>query len=213
MQCRKVLGKYDVILLHPEHLDLKCYQELFPGIRNMPLGNEYFEGIMAYNRLLLSEWFYEQFENYEYMLIYQLDAWVFEDKLNYWCSRGFDYIGAPDSERRDQKGLVNKLFSRVLLNGGFSLRRIKKSKQIARWYNRIWASGFLGHEDAVFSAHYNRFYPLRFFIKLPSYREALAFAFEKNPEREFKDNGGQLPFGCHAFRRYDAAFWEKHGII
>lgn len=28
-------------------------------------------------------------------MIYQLDAWVFNDELSSWCSLGYDYIGAP----------------------------------------------------------------------------------------------------------------------
>ena len=37
------------------------------------------------------------------MLIHQLDAFVFEDKLMDWVKRGFDYIGAPWLPPKDNK--------------------------------------------------------------------------------------------------------------
>lgn len=39
--------------------------------------------------------FYRRFGKYKYMLIYQLDAFVFSDKLLDFCEMGYDYIGAP----------------------------------------------------------------------------------------------------------------------
>jgi hypothetical protein len=35
---------------------------------------------------------------------------------------------------------------------------------------------------------------------------AIDFAWELNP-REHYQQTGQLPFGCHAWARYDRAFW------
>jgi hypothetical protein len=48
---------------------------------------------------------------------------------------------------------------------------------------------------------------------LPSFRvapveDALKFAFEGAPRKCFEMNGRRLPFGCHAWARYDRAFWE-----
>lgn len=38
--------------------------------------------------------------------------------------------------------------------------------------------------------------------------EALPFAFEVAPRWCFEKNGGKLPFGCHAWARYDRGFWN-----
>ena len=48
----------------------------------------------------------------------------------------------------------------------------------------------------------------------PSFRvapaeEAFSFAFEASPRWTYEKNGHQLPFGCHAWARYDRAFWEE----
>ena len=39
---------------------------------------------------------------------------------------------------------------------------------------------------------------------------ALDFAFEVAPAYCLEENGGELPFGCHGWWRYDRAFWEPH---
>jgi hypothetical protein len=48
---------------------------------------------------------------------------------------------------------------------------------------------------------------------LPSFRiapvdEALRFAFEAAPRECFERNGRRVPFGCHAWAKFDPAFWE-----
>jgi len=50
---------------------------------------------------------------------------------------------------------------------------------------------------------------------LPSYRvpdveEALKFAFEIVPKYCYELNSHKLPFGCHAWERYDEEFWEPY---
>jgi hypothetical protein len=49
----------------------------------------------------LSEEFYQAFTDFEFMLIYQLDAFVFRDELADWCRSGYEYIGAPWLRDRD----------------------------------------------------------------------------------------------------------------
>jgi hypothetical protein len=40
--------------------------------------------------------------------------------------------------------------------------------------------------------------------------EGLRFAFEVAPRLCFERNGCRMPFGCHAWTRYDRSFWEEH---
>jgi len=44
---------------------------------------------------------------------------------------------------------------------------------------------------------------------IPLASEAVAFAFEAHPEYLFELNQQQLPFGCHAWQRYNPEFWER----
>lgn len=81
---------------------------------------KYFLNIQTYSQLLLSPAFYQAFQYYEYLFIYQLDCLVFSKDLNIWLNTGYDYIGAPwfNDENNPYLG-----FSHVG-NGGLSLRRV-----------------------------------------------------------------------------------------
>ena len=119
IQCSKVFGtKYDTAFFVPESLDCSAYLEILPHARLERFDDQFFTCISAYSRLLLTPEFYLRFQNCEYMLIYQLDAWVFRDELEHWCRKGYDYIGAPFVQNY---GNVEEI---VVGNGGFSLRKI-----------------------------------------------------------------------------------------
>ena len=46
---------------------------------------------------------------------------------------------------------------------------------------------------------------------IPSKQEAARFSFEVHPERLYHNNGNVLPFGCHAFEKWEYdSFWKKH---
>jgi Protein of unknown function (DUF5672) len=47
-------------------------------------------------------------------------------------------------------------------------------------------------------------------FKVPPPDLALSFAFEPDPAFCFERNGRQLPFGCHAWAKYDRKFWEPY---
>lgn len=61
------------------------------------------------------------------------------------------------------------------------------------------------NEDCFWSFRARDYYPE---FKIAPVREALGFAFELNPRRCFELNGNRLPFGCHAWSKYDREFWE-----
>jgi len=125
-QCIEVLSKYEFCIFTYRDLDISYYIQLLgkSGIKyKIEYFDEwYFRKVHGYNKLLLSREFYERFSEYKYMLIYQLDAYVFSDELMYWCSTDYDYIGAPWFENF---GLTHKVSDLVAVgNGGFSLRKI-----------------------------------------------------------------------------------------
>ncbi len=101
-------------LLAPSGLELPLS---WPAVHFPP---EYFTSVAAYSRLLLSPAFYQAFAAYDYILIYQLDCFVFSDRLAEFCALGHDYIGAPLFKSDTDPTLG---FSRVG-NGGFSLRKV-----------------------------------------------------------------------------------------
>lgn len=151
MQCINVLGgDYEICLLLPYNLGLKGYHEYyhyqFSTLRCNP---RYFKSQQTYGLFCCKTEFYSSFKEYNYMLIYQLDAWVFKNELHEWCEKGYEYIGAPIED------------SLGGLNGGFSLRKI--SAFIEKKVNRPhWI------EDRIYSK----------LMKCPSYEEASSFSVE-----------------------------------
>ena len=56
---------------------------------------------------------------------------------------------------------------------------------------------YWGHVLAAFFSDFN----------VAPVNDAIRFSFEVNPTLLYKMNNGQLPFGCHAWERYDPEFW------
>src|SRR5690606_37977430 len=95
-QCFKVFSAWPVCFVSPEGLDLsEIVQRIAKPVDVAYFPKDYFQSVSDYNRLMTFTGFYKKFEAYDFMLLYQLDAFVFEDWLVEWCRKGYDYIGAP----------------------------------------------------------------------------------------------------------------------
>ncbi len=197
-QCRKVLKKYDRFLVVPEGTTIDYADDE----KLLPVRAEYLSSRKAYSEYVLSEEFYQLFEDYEYILIYQLDAFVFEDKLEYFCNLGYDYIGAEWLHGLECHTMEKSLW--YFANGGFSLRKVSA---FLRWIRECKATVDYGKmlvpEDmaiAVFGSEY---------LKIAKRPDSMDFAYEMHPEECHKLHGGQLPFGCHAWHRFGRYFWKE----
>jgi Protein of unknown function (DUF5672) len=217
-RCLEVLINHPITIICPDNL---AFDHLF--FKNVQVKFEFFEkihfsSVETYSRLMLSPEFYWRFLKYKYILIYQLDAFVFKDDLLDWCNQGYDYIGAPWLEedyvqywsqnftflRRVLKKLNIPFKSRVG-NGGFSLRNVKKSllilllfsKQVAKWEY---------YEDIFWAYFVTSYFP---FFKVADPLTAIRFSFETYPEKCYELNNKNLPFGCHAWEKYNINFWRN----
>jgi hypothetical protein len=65
-----------------------------------------------------------------------------------------------------------------------------------------------GRNEDWFYTQYAGHYAPGFNLAPPD--RALEFGFEVEPRRCFELNGYRMPFGCHAWEKYDRAFWEPH---
>lgn len=191
----------------------------------------YFANIKGYNRLLRSKLFYRAFDAFEYMLICQLDALIVRDELAYWCAQKYAYIGAPLLYGYDQAVQPFRILGGG--NGGLSLRKIPAFIAAAGWF-KFYAAPYLPYPDrTVFRSLLRRlecliigWMPYQYFSKLnedifwsfivphnrPDFKvapspEAIRFAFDNEPAYFYALNGQQLPFGCHAWERFDKSFW------
>jgi len=232
-QCQKVLGAYPTIIAKPHHLKLSQQINDTINAAAESFDDSYFKDIAGYNRLMLAEEFYGRFLDYEYILIYQLDAFVFKDELTLWADKGYDYIGAPWIRMKDHtnwfKSLKSKpqyFFYRLFNimedghphrrqfygrvgNGGFSLRKVKKLHDLcisekAKINRYIDRDEHEFNEDAFWSIEVNR-YKKR--MNIPGYKTGLKFSIEIEPGCSMEINQQQLPFGCHAWDKY-ANFWR-----
>lgn len=80
-RCFAVLGGYPITFVIPEGLDMTPVMMRFPSCRIESFDPSFFAGRYGYNHLMLSAEFYRRFLNWEYILIYQTDAFVFRDEL------------------------------------------------------------------------------------------------------------------------------------
>ncbi|UHG90318.1 DUF5672 family protein [Spirosoma oryzicola] len=236
-QCMRVLGHYPVWLVAPQSLDISLYQKLYPSLQVKTFDDSFFASIQGYNKLMLSEVFYKAFTDVEYILIHQLDAFVFRDELADWCQKGYDYIGAPWLRDRDFTGWRDELWFTVkqraatwldlkkpdgvtpkeiislngVGNGGLSLRRVsamlRHLPELKQKINKYEQIHVHQYNEDVFWGIEVNRYWPR--LRIPDYREAMKFAIEFYPKRAVEDyNKGQLPFGCHAWDIHGTAYWR-----
>lgn len=207
-----VLEKRKRFIVAPDNLNFSEYKDVLNGCEIIRLKAEYFKNVAAYNRLMLSKYFYRLFDAFDYILLYQPDALVYRDELDKWCERGYDYVGAPwpgglnirpylfrtlNLKNRDMLWL-NKPIRKYVGNGGLSLRKVSTALKVL---DKHWliARAWDKHED-LFWAFYAR--------KIPGEKEASMFSLEREPSTYYKSNDNQLPFGCHAWEIYEPEFWR-----
>ena len=72
---------------------------------------------------------------------------------------------------------------------------------------RLELSKYRDNEEAFWANRATHYYPE---FKIPSVNTALRFGFECLPRYCFEKNNNTLPFGCHAWQKYDREFWEPY---
>ncbi len=115
-----------------------------------------------------------------------------------------------------------------------TLKRTRQLRSLHRFWNKYHLHRLMPFEKMVLRL--NRYFKIGKFWELPylldetpmqedvfiCYRlasifadfriatpeEALKFSFEVNPAVLYQHNREQLPFGCHAWQKYDPAFWS-----
>lgn len=225
-QCLKVLKKYPIIFIGPGNLDTTAYQNICDdaSFKLITFPDFYFSNIAGYNQLMLSPVLYKTFLNYKFILIYQLDAYVFKDELIYWCNQNYDFIGAPNIPHENCSNTMQFLkgYSKFLAtvnkllktghkisnvgNGGFSLRKTRTCYWLLKLLKakvKVWEPY---NEDGFFKYWGNLLYPI---FKLPTDEKALRFSIEDSPGVSLEKLNGELPFGCHAFEKYEWETWKQ----
>lgn len=238
-QCFQVLQQHAIYFVVPQRLE--AFAKNHPYVRQgkakyKTFNDRFFADIPAYNRLMKFNGFYKSFLDYDYMLIHQLDAFVFRDEFSFWCAQDYDFIGAPLFEGHDQADQSAVLVGQG--NGGFSLRNIKACYHIVSHFKKlnfkrsfdspahnlmIRAYRYVKHQLIYnFSGYpfqpiinedlfWAEVIPENFsWFRVPSPQTSIKFSFEVHPEILYRLNHHELPFGCHAWWKYDLSFWKNH---
>lgn len=196
-QCIRIWGeKYNIILCHPLSLDINTYRKHF-NYKFFSLGcaDGYFKRQKTYSNLCEDWKFYDKFKDYSYMMIYQPDAWVFEDKLEYFIDLGYDYIGGVHLLKSDGNGGQNG-------NGGFCLRKVSKMVEVCKKVD--WKKVPFGQlEDCAFTQRFKNEF------NLAPVEVSFKFGWQEYPVAALKRNNNRLPMGCHAFKKR-WSFWSKY---
>jgi hypothetical protein len=236
-QCLDVLSHHKICLIIPDDLNPDAYLKIAPSLDTLSLPAIHFKSLETYNKLKLSRLLYDSLCEYDSLLTYELDSFVFRDDLDYWTRQNIDYIGAPWFEGYSQANVNSPMIA--VGNSGFSLRRIhsciavivrlerlKRLRTIAssldsftlldvfdRVINKLYGK-FVTHavqgrhvqEDFFWSFGAARLLPK---FKVASLSQAKEFSFEVNARRLYQELD-RLPFGCHAWHKYDTDFWSQH---
>lgn len=237
-QCYRVLGGHPMRLVCPRGLDTTSYTKIAPSLQIDKINPQHFGSLRAYNRLKILPAIYEKYRDYEFLLTYELDSFVFRDALVEWCEAGYDYIGAPwfhdfQHATEDSKVIPGG-------NSGFSLRRISSVlritnsvKTIQPWRTTIHENLRLNvgvfkkalllgralvgnnfhHSINQYAKNEDIFWsvcaPERFkWFKVAPFSAAKRFSFDMLPRRLYSENDRTLPFGCHKWQESNLAFWK-----
>jgi len=266
-RCMRILNKYDFVFVHKESLQgvdvVKPYLNELSHVKSwrlFALSDRFFESTQTYSNLLTSVFFYDLFDQWDYLLVYQHDAWILSGNLESWLEKRYSYVGAPWCPDLGNDPVWTAVPG--VGNGGLSLRKIKDMKAIVssvKFHRQPVLSMFEVISQASLLSGYGQrsalvkalvflkrlvrlsslllFYPvgyqnnlaflaskgvnediiLGFYAKqifkwlhIPSVREAASFSLETNPRQVATTFCVGIPFGCHAWEKYDKDFFMTH---
>ena len=200
----------NLTLVCPNHLDVTQYEFLLPNLKVERFDAAHFSSVAQYSRFVASPLFYQRFiDKSEWMLMHQLDAFLLENKVQFFTSLGYDYFGAPWKMGFENplflfnRPILKNFFPRIHVgNGGLSLRNIPQTLDLLlRKKNHASHNYFL--EDAFFGYWGQRDGS----FKSCPIEVASNFAFESDPEYWFHKSR-QLPMGMHAYDVWSPDFYS-----
>lgn len=241
-QCFRILGHYPIKFICPKGLNIDHYLEIQPDASFDFIPSHWQHSYTNYLVLKILPFLFKRYRKYEYILFYELDAFVLKDELKEWCRKGYSLIGAP------WLGSWNSYTESTSFigvgNGGFSLRKVAdhleainsfsyienprkiwqrfKNVPLARkpylFFDMIerltirnnthpWFNDWIGRrsEDTFWGMVINQNFH---WFTVPDPLEAMQFSFEVQPRHLYDLNNQELPFGCHAWWKYDLEFWR-----
>ena len=197
-QLCKVIGhSYEICLICPDNIELNDYIDIAYSngvyLSYLFCGNEYFKSTETYSYMLETPDFYKCFNEYDYLMIYQLDGWIFVNFLDYYLDLNVDYIGSPW-----RTGILH-FNEDTVGNGGVSLRRVQKFIDIcSKFTNDDYLKPHIENEDLFFCKTMRK----KINLKFPNIKNASNFSLQSDWHYFInKYNDKHLPMCLHAWHR------------
>ncbi|MBD1393299.1 DUF5672 family protein [Mucilaginibacter glaciei] len=144
------LNIYDCYLVHPQGMDISAYTAVFANLILQPVDALCLTSVEQYNKLKLNLAFYKLFEAYQYMLTYELDAYIFDADFEAVGALEFDFIGAPFFEGYWDAAPGAQLVKGC--NSGFSIRNNHSCIQVLSAMGRFKPGWFLYRVSLAYSS-------------------------------------------------------------
>ena len=237
IQCQKILGEYPIYLLHPPGMSTKTYGDIFPFLKNLAAPTGAMASIATYNQLMISPFIFDALNSYSHILIHEPDSIVLKNDLHHWCKQDFDYVGAPwfcsdFAENLQLKATGNfgfSLFKVKTVNDLFRknprwygasmilrdlLRGLRGKKDtFIRALDSMGSSGKLSGAHNLYQDHCDIFWShvvpkIESHFRVAPPQKAIYFSWEKDPQKCFRICEGEIPFGLHAWSKYDLKFLQ-----
>lgn len=232
------LGKYDKYFVLPENLEIsrhgfgvKRFEKKYFGSlaahTKLMLSSRFYESFTDYEYILvyhldslvfsdqLKQWCEQEFD-------YIGSPWIRCEEAPYAGTDIENKVGNGGFSLRKVESFLKVLqSSRYSVEPAVYWKRNYSSKKIATRLLNIhkrllkhltvfngvsWEiSHYRNNEDPFWAKRAKHYYPDFLIAPLDI---ALCFAFEYAPRICFEKNNHALPFGCHAWHKYDRAFWE-----
>ncbi len=223
-QTLALLHKYPITFQAKEGLNIKWYQDFCDGKATVHFERFKWSGFQQYTELVMSPEFYGRFLDYEYMLICHLDAFVFRDELEQWCTEGYDYIGSVIYNTAWEH--LPSTFGKFLglsrpeyySNGGFGLRKNETFFKMSSffpnkikfylWYKTVTKKFF--QDDIFLSQLYPRL-ASKFKVPPKAIAQRFGAAYENWGQNDLpfvQVDCTNLPFGIHGWFNYHYEFWR-----
>jgi len=195
----QVFGKSEyqnhIYILTHQGISANEFCAIYDKVNVIYIDEKYFKnGITGYNLLMGSSNFYNIFINYKYMLIHQLDCFMFNNNLKHFIDLGYDYYGAPMMnviEYNKKNEIICKFPEVMVGNGGLSLRKVQTFYDFCKKNNDK-----IDHNEDVFFCYYHKDE-----FNICPIEVAKEFSFDTSPNELFTETK-KLPMGCHGYYKW-----------
>jgi hypothetical protein len=204
------LGEREIRIVAPEGLSATHYLDILGDRPVHYFDRRFFASRETYNALMVYEPLYRVADGFQFVLVHQTDAFVFEDHLDHWtAATSFDYIGAPFVG-------AAKTILREGANGGFSLRNVDAFLRVLTRRNSLMFALPRSKERSLRRVRRGEMMEDNYWgsvVRVASLDERIDFAFESGLETLGARYAAKPPFGCHRVWNLEYIDAIRHGVM